>query len=292
MDAGAAAELAHRLAHRRLDERVDHHRRAAAGLLRPRCGDRRRSRTRGCRTPRTACSGNCASSASTSRAAVSPVESETMCSSTGTCVSAATRAKGIGLRNAHLLDYRRVATARASRLPRRRRGRRAERIAGVAVRTPLLRLPLQRRRLRQAREPAADRLVQVPRCVQRPRIDTARADRAEVSSRTRAATTHRVLRPPPHSTGFPATIVMPGNAARVKVERTAAWGAEIARSEQLERRAAAAWPPRSVVRAGSSTCRPSTTRGHRRPGHCRARARRPTLGRECAPSSSASAAAG
>ena len=40
--------------------------------------------TRGCRTSSNTRSGNCASSASTSRAAVSPVESDTMCSSTGT----------------------------------------------------------------------------------------------------------------------------------------------------------------------------------------------------------------
>ena len=38
--------------------------------------------TRGWRISRKSCSGNCASSACTSRAAVSPVESETTCSST------------------------------------------------------------------------------------------------------------------------------------------------------------------------------------------------------------------
>src|ERR687886_831244 len=41
--------------------------------------------TRGWRTSSNSWSGNCASSAWTSRAAVSPVESETMCSSTGGC---------------------------------------------------------------------------------------------------------------------------------------------------------------------------------------------------------------
>jgi two-component system response regulator MprA len=43
--------------------------------------------TRGCRISSNGCSGNCASSAATSRVAVSPVASETMCSSTGEAVT-------------------------------------------------------------------------------------------------------------------------------------------------------------------------------------------------------------
>src|SRR5215203_5346361 len=45
--------------------------------------------TRGCRISSNGWSGNCASSACTSRVAVSPVESEAMCSSTGVTVTAA-----------------------------------------------------------------------------------------------------------------------------------------------------------------------------------------------------------
>ena len=83
VDARAAAELAHRVAQAGLDERVDHHRRAARAPAAPRCSRSSTFSTRGCRISSNGWSGNCASSASTSRCAVSPVESETMWSSTG-----------------------------------------------------------------------------------------------------------------------------------------------------------------------------------------------------------------
>ena len=82
VNARAAAEPAHRVPKLGVDERVDHDgcmpARAQHGPLEVR--DRLGSV---CRTSSNSCSGNCASSASTSRAAVSPVESETIWSSTG-----------------------------------------------------------------------------------------------------------------------------------------------------------------------------------------------------------------
>ena len=47
--------------------------------------------------------------------------------------------------------------------------------------------------------------------------------------------------------GVPATIVMPENAAPVKVERTAAWGAEIVRSANSSEERQRAWRPRSAA---------------------------------------------
>ena len=117
----------------------------------------------------------------------------------------------------------------------------AERIAAVAVRTPLLRLPLD------------GRVFVKPESLQRtgsfkfrgafnalaatPRERLARGVVADSSGNHAqgVAAAAAIL-------GIPATIVMPENATPVKVERTAAWGAEIVRcgssSEERERVAA------------------------------------------------------
>ena len=80
--------------------------------------------------------------------------------------------------------------------------------------------------------------------------------------------------------GVPATIVMPENAAPVKVARTAAWGAEIVRSANSsdERRRVAAEIRR--LRARSSTSHPSTTCASS-PGRARWGSRWPTVARRC-----------
>jgi threonine dehydratase len=104
----------------------------------------------------------------------------------------------------------------------------AQRIAGVAVRTPLLRLPvdgdvfvkpesLQRTGSFKFRG-AFNALAATPR----ERIAAgvvADSSGNHAQGVAAAAALH----------GVPATIVMPENAARIKVERTAAWGAEIIR---------------------------------------------------------------
>ena len=70
------------------------HRRPSPGALLPRARDPRPTRRADAAPPRTARSGNCASRASTSRAAVSPVESERTWSSTGTWSVTAGRLPG------------------------------------------------------------------------------------------------------------------------------------------------------------------------------------------------------
>jgi threonine dehydratase len=105
----------------------------------------------------------------------------------------------------------------------------AERIAGVAVRTPLLRLPLagevfvkpeslQRTGSFKFRG-AFNALAATPRERIEPGV-VADSSGNHAQGVAAAASLH----------GVPATIVMPENAAQIKVERTAAWGAEIVRS--------------------------------------------------------------
>jgi threonine dehydratase len=104
----------------------------------------------------------------------------------------------------------------------------AMRIAGVSVRTPLLRLPvagdifikpesLQRTGSFKFRG-AFNALAATPRERIEPGV-VADSSGNHAQGVAAAASLH----------GVPATIVMPENAAPVKVERTAAWGAEIVR---------------------------------------------------------------
>ncbi len=117
----------------------------------------------------------------------------------------------------------------------------AERIAGVAVRTPLLRLPLdadiyikpeslQRTGSFKFRG-AYNALASVPR----ERIAAGVVADSSGNHAQGVAAAAALL-------GVSATIVMPENAAPVKVERTAAWGAEIVRcgNSTDERQAVAA----------------------------------------------------
>jgi threonine dehydratase len=117
----------------------------------------------------------------------------------------------------------------------------ARRLEGVAVRTPLLRLPLdaevwlkpeslQRTGSFKLRG-AYNALASTPR----PRIARGVVADSSGNHAQGVAAAASLL-------GVPATIVMPENAAPVKVERTAAWGAEIVRcaSSSDERRRIAA----------------------------------------------------
>ena len=117
----------------------------------------------------------------------------------------------------------------------------AERISGVAVRTPLLRLPLE-----------GDVLVK-PESLQRTGSFKFRGAFNALSSTPRQRIAAGVVADSSGNhgqgvaaaaalLGVPATIVMPENAAPVKVERTAAWGAEIVRcgSSSEERQQVAA----------------------------------------------------
>jgi threonine dehydratase len=104
----------------------------------------------------------------------------------------------------------------------------AERIAGHAVRTPLLRLPLD-----------GDVFVK-PESLQRTGSFKFRGAYNALASTPRARIEHGVVADSSGNhaqgvaaaaslLGVPATIVMPDNATPVKVARTAAWGAEIVR---------------------------------------------------------------
>lgn len=104
----------------------------------------------------------------------------------------------------------------------------AERVAGIAVRTPLLRLPLE-----------GDVFVK-PESLQRTGSFKFRGALNALSATPRERLARGVVADSSGNhaqgvaaaaalLGVPATIVMPENAARVKVERTAAWGAEIVR---------------------------------------------------------------
>ena len=90
----AAAELAHRLADTPARRACRPSPPAVPGRAAPRGRDPRPTRRAGACTSSNARSGNCASSARTSRAAVSPVESERMWSSTGTWSVTAGRLPG------------------------------------------------------------------------------------------------------------------------------------------------------------------------------------------------------
>ena len=107
----------------------------------------------------------------------------------------------------------------------------AARLAGVALRTPLIASPVldaadRRARVPQGRDAAAHRLVQVPRRLQQAVADSAGRRAGGVvaySSGNHAqgvAAAAQLL-------GMPAVIVMPSDAPRPKRERTAALGAEV-----------------------------------------------------------------
>ena len=108
----------------------------------------------------------------------------------------------------------------------------AGRLAGVALRTPLIASPVLDAltggaRLPQGRDAAADRLVQVPRRLQQALLarapSCARGGVVAFSSGNHAqgvAAAAKLL-------GMPAVIVMPRDAPRPKRERTAALGAEV-----------------------------------------------------------------
>jgi threonine dehydratase len=104
----------------------------------------------------------------------------------------------------------------------------ARRIEGVAVRTPLLRLPLEgavyvkpeslQRTGSFKFRGAYNALASTPRqAIERGVVADSSGNHAQGVAAAAALL------------GVPATIVMPENAAPVKVERTAAWGAEIVR---------------------------------------------------------------
>ena len=171
--------------------------------------------------PENGCSGNCASRASTSRAAVSPVESETMWSSTGIeFVVTRGRVSAPG--------YDRCVTGPALPVSLADIEAAARRLDGVAVRTPLLRLPLdgemyvkpeslQRTGSFKFRG-AFNALASTPfSAIERGVVADSSGNHAQGVAA--AAALH----------GVPATIVMPENAAPIKVARTAGWGAEIVR---------------------------------------------------------------
>ena len=128
------------------------------------------------------------------------------------------------------------------------------------MRTPLLRLPMRRRGLRQAREPPAHRLVQVPRRVQRARVDAVRRDRArrrrrfERESRAGRRRRCRAARRAGHDRDAGERRARQGRAHR---------GASAPRScaAPTRARSGSAWRPRSATRARSSTSHRSTTRG-------------------------------
>ena len=118
---------------------------------------------------------------------------------------------------------------------------RPERLEGVAVRTPLLRLPL------------GDDLYVKPESLQRTGSFKFRGAYNALSSTPRERLANGVVADSSGNhaqgvaaaaalLGLRATIVMPDNAAPVKVARTAAWGAEIVRcassSDERQRLAA------------------------------------------------------
>ena len=108
----------------------------------------------------------------------------------------------------------------------------AQRLAGVALRTPLVTSPALdaadwRARLPQGRDAAAHRLVQVPRRLQQALASIRPSGAPAVSSPIRPATTRRASPPRRGSSACRRVIVMPSDAPRAKRERTAALGAEV-----------------------------------------------------------------
>ena len=148
----------------------------------------------------------------------------------------------------------------------------AARLDGVAVRTPLLRLPgegevyvkpesLQRTGSFKFRG-AFNALASTPfAAIERGVVADSSGNHAQGVAA--AASLH----------GVPATIVMPENAAPVKVARTAAFGAEIVRcaNSSEERQRVAARDPRHALTRVHPPVRRRTH--HRRPGHGGARDR-------------------
>ena len=167
VDAGAAAELAHRLAQAGLDERVDHHGRAAPGgrdrqlqivdRSRRADGGPRRTAARGT-GPRARARGGPRSLPSNPRRYGARPGSVRLPRPGGY------PGAGAGVRRS---PRDRLATPRLTgRHPGCRAPPRGSRRTNAAL-APAAR----RRRLRQAGEPAAHRLVQVPRCLQCARLD-------------------------------------------------------------------------------------------------------------------------
>ena len=151
-------------------------------------------------------------------------------------------------------------------------------LAGVALHTPLVTSPVLDAltggaRVPQGRDPAAHRLVQVPR-----RLQQAVLDPAERARRRRGGV---LLRQScagggggGEALGMPAVIVMPSDAPRPKRERTAALGAEVVLYDRAreDREAIARDIARAPRRHAGSALRRSA--GDRRPGHDRPRDRR------------------
>ena len=104
----------------------------------------------------------------------------------------------------------------------------AERLRGVAIRTPLVAFgPPGGTAVPQGRVAPADRRVQAPRRVRDDRLAVAPRSSPAASSPTRRATTPRASRGRPACSGVPAVVVMPSDAPAVKRERVEADGAEV-----------------------------------------------------------------
>ena len=302
---GAPAELAHRLAQGRLDERVDHHRRPAARVataiwrsstdLDARVADLlehllRELRLEGEHEPRRRLARRVRDDVQLDRGVVGGHARRV--SGRG-CPMRAGRA-GIGLERGGI-PVREVpdtiAGVAGPSFPVSLADveSAARRLDGVAVRTPLLRLPLEgevyvkpeslQRTGSFKFRGAFNALAATP-------LDGSSAASSPIQRQPRPGC--RCGRRAPRR---PATIVMPENAAPVKVARTARWGAEIVRcaNSSDERRRVAA--EMAALRGRSSTSHPSTTDGSspgrarwgsRWHGHC-PKSRRSSSGRRRRP---------